>query len=81
LGFRVTEIGQVARDRPLLLLPNHSSWLDIPVLGSRMPLSFVAKSEVASWPIFGLLARLQRCVFVERERRAKTGDVAKDIGA
>lgn len=81
LGFRVTEIGQVARDRPLLLLPNHSSWLDIPVLGSRMPLSFVAKSEVASWPVFGLFARLQRCVFVERERRTKTGDVAKDIGA
>lgn len=81
LGFRVTEIGEVARDRPLLLLPNHSSWLDIPVLGSRMPLSFVAKSEVASWPIFGLFAKLQRCVFVERERRAKTGDVARHIGA
>jgi 1-acyl-sn-glycerol-3-phosphate acyltransferase len=81
LGFRVTEIGAPAADRPLLLVPNHASWLDIPLLGSRMPLSFVAKSEVARWPIFGLLARLQRCVFVERERRTKTGDVARDIGA
>lgn len=81
LGFRVTEVGHVARERPLLLLPNHSSWLDIPILGSRMPLSFVAKSEVASWPVFGLFARLQRCVFVERERRARTGDVARHIGA
>lgn len=81
LGFRVTEIGAPAAGRPLLLVPNHASWLDIPLLGSRMPLSFVAKSEVARWPIFGLLARLQRCVFVERERRTKTGDVARDIGA
>lgn len=81
LGFRVTEIGAPAVDRPLLLVPNHASWLDIPLLGSRMPLSFVAKSEVSRWPIFGLLARLQRCVFVERERRTKTGEVARGIGA
>lgn len=81
LGFRIIEIGHAASNRPLLFLPNHSSWLDIPVLGSRMPLSFVAKSEVAGWPVFGLFARLQRCVFVERERRHKTGDVARHIGA
>lgn len=73
LGVRVTEIGAPAPDRPLLITPNHSSWLDIPILASRMPLSFVAKSEVATWPLVGLFARLQHCIFVERDRRARTG--------
>jgi len=76
LGVRVVETGAASHDRPLLIVANHSSWLDIPVLASRLPLAFVAKSEVAGWPVFGLFARLQRCVFVERERRARTGVAA-----
>ena len=44
-----------------------------------MPLSFVAKSEVGSWPFFGTLARLQRTVFVERVRRSQTGEARDTI--
>jgi 1-acyl-sn-glycerol-3-phosphate acyltransferase len=44
------------------------SYLDIPVLGSIVPVSFVAKSEVAQWPGYGWLAKLQRTVFVDRRR-------------
>jgi len=51
-----------------LLACNHISWFDIVLIGAVMPLSFVAKSEVKSWPLFGHLARLQRTVFVERRR-------------
>ena len=40
---------------------------------------FVAKSEIARWPLFGLLAKLQRTVFVERDRRHKTGEVNAEI--
>ena len=40
---------------------------------------FVAKSEIARWPFFGLLAKLQRTVFVERDRRQKTGEVNAQI--
>jgi 1-acyl-sn-glycerol-3-phosphate acyltransferase len=79
LGVRVTVEGAPAADRPLLLTANHASWLDIVVLGSLMPLSFIAKSEVAAWPVFGTLAKLQRTVFVERERRSKTGEQAAAI--
>jgi 1-acyl-sn-glycerol-3-phosphate acyltransferase len=79
LGVRIAESGLPAPDRPLLITANHSSWLDICVLASRMPLSFVAKSEVASWPLFGLFARLQRCVFVERDRRARTGATTSQL--
>ena len=60
---------------PALVLSNHVSWLDILVLGSLRPLSFVAKSEIAGWPVVGLLARLQRTVFIDRARRAATADV------
>lgn len=79
VGIRVHVHGGPAATRPLLLIANHVSWLDIMVLGSVMELSFISKAEVAKWPIFGLFARLQRSVFVERERRSKTGDVAAEI--
>ncbi len=58
-----------------LIVGNHVSWLDIPVLGALRPLSFVAKSEIAGWPVVGTLARLQRSVFIDRSRRAHTAQV------
>lgn len=79
LRVRVLERGRPAEARPLLILSNHVSWLDISVIGSRMPLSFIAKAEVAGWPVFGLFARLQRTVFVDRTRRADTGRVTSAI--
>lgn len=57
---------------PVLFVCNHISWLDIVVLSTVVPVSFVAKKEVDGWPFFGLLARLQRTVFVERNARQKT---------
>lgn len=75
IGLRVREVGAPADVRPLILVSNHMSWLDIVVLGSRFPLGFVAKSEVASWPGIGLLAKLQRTVFVDRSSRTATAKV------
>ena len=60
---------------PTLVLSNHVSWLDIPVIGSLHPLSFVAKSEVATWPGVGFLATLQRSMFIDRQRRKATAEV------
>lgn len=81
IGVRVKVRGAPAEHRPLLLLSNHVSWLDIPVVGSRMPLFFVAKSEVEGWPLIGLLAKFQRTVFVDRQRRHATGAVNREIAA
>jgi 1-acyl-sn-glycerol-3-phosphate acyltransferase len=75
LGIRVRLNGAPANDRPLLIVANHSSWLDITIITSLAPVVFVAKSEIARWPFFGLLAKLQRTVFVERDRKHKTGEV------
>lgn len=79
IGIRVTVIGAPAENRPLLLLSNHNSWLDIPILASVTPVSFVAKKEVASWPVVGFLAKAQRSVFVDRTRRQATGAHADEV--
>lgn len=73
LGVRVEVIGHMPERAPLLIASNHVSWLDIVVLSSVAPVSFIAKSDVARWPFFGSLARLQRTVFVDRDRRHATG--------
>jgi 1-acyl-sn-glycerol-3-phosphate acyltransferase len=72
LGIRVREIGAQENRSPILVVANHTSWLDIPILSSVFACSFIAKSEVGGWPLFGTLARLQRTLFVEREKRGKT---------
>lgn len=75
-SVRVSQSGTPpAVGEPALVLANHVSWLDILVIGSLRPLSFVAKSEIAGWPVVGHLARLQRTVFIDRARRASTADV------
>ncbi|SKA23567.1 lysophospholipid acyltransferase family protein [Consotaella salsifontis] len=73
MGLRVHIRGVPASSRPLLLVANHSSWADIPALGRIMELSFIAKSEVRDWPVFGWLARLQRSVFIDRGERRSVG--------
>lgn len=80
IGVRVRVIGQRNDQQPLMIVSNHISWLDISVLTSIAPVVFIAKQEVASWPLFGLLARLQRTVFVNRTQRQKTADVNAEIG-
>lgn len=81
IGIHVTTRGQPHEGGACLIAANHTSWLDIPILASLQPCSFVAKSEVAGWPFFGTLARLQRTVFVERERRTRTAHSRNEIHA
>ena len=68
LGITVVRSGAPSTARPTLFVSNHTSYIDITVLSSAVPVSFVAKAEVAGWPLFGLLAKLQRTVFVDRKR-------------
>jgi 1-acyl-sn-glycerol-3-phosphate acyltransferase len=76
LGFDTTVIGTPSALRPTLFVANHTSYIDIEILGGVLDASFVAKSEVKRWPLFGWLARLQRTVFVDR--RAKTAHQQRD---
>lgn len=66
-GVRIEVEGELSRERPLMLVANHSSYLDIFVLGSIVPLSFTPKLEIRSWPIIGFFCVLADCVFIERK--------------
>ena len=70
LGITIERHGQPAAQRPTLFVANHSSYLDITIFGASVDGGFVAKAEIARWPVFGLLARLQGSIFVERADRA-----------
>jgi 1-acyl-sn-glycerol-3-phosphate acyltransferase len=76
LGIELELRGAPSPARPTLFVVNHTSYLDIAILGAAIPASFVAKSEVAGWPLFGWLAKLQRTVFVDR--RARSTAVQRD---
>jgi 1-acyl-sn-glycerol-3-phosphate acyltransferase len=68
IGLKVQVVGKVSDKPATLFLPNHTSWLDILVLGSVLRASFVSKSEVGQWPVIGFVAKLGRTVFVSRRR-------------
>src|SRR4029078_530404 len=79
LGITLKVEGAVVHDAPALLVCNHTSWLDIPVLSALARCAFVAKLGAAGWPSVSALARLQRSIFIDRTRRQATGDAANAI--
>jgi len=72
LGIRCAVEGPVPREGVFLVASNHVSYVDILVLGSLYPSHFLAKREIASWPLFGWIARGAGTVFIDREQ-------AKDV--
>jgi 1-acyl-sn-glycerol-3-phosphate acyltransferase len=78
IGLKVQVVGKPSASASVLFVSNHSSWLDILVLGSVLQASFVSKAEVGAWPIAGTIARLGRTVFVSRTRNG-TGKEAREI--
>jgi 1-acyl-sn-glycerol-3-phosphate acyltransferase len=73
LGLRLRVIGapvQAAEGRPVVYVSNHSSWVDILALGSRLDAAFIAKEEVATWPVIRTVARLGRTTYVRRQRNS-----------
>ena len=65
-GIKVQIEGMPAAGRQTLFACNHLSYLDIPAISTVLPVSFIAKADVAGWPLFGLLAKLQRTAFISR---------------
>lgn len=80
LGVKSQRTGDLA-EGGVLYVANHISWLDIPLLGSHLKASFVAKSEVGNMGLVSLLADLQGTIYVERERRAHAALQANSIQA
>jgi 1-acyl-sn-glycerol-3-phosphate acyltransferase len=70
LGVRITLAGRPFTDCPALLVANHVSYLDVLALGAFVDGTFIAKSEIAGWPLFGTLGKLTRTLFVRRHWRS-----------
>jgi lyso-ornithine lipid O-acyltransferase len=68
LRIKIETHDRAADHAPKLIVSNHVSWTDICALSTFMPVCFLSKKEVASWPIVSTFARLQRTVFVDREQ-------------
>lgn len=71
LSIRIKIEGDIVQKPPIFFISNHSSWLDIMVLGAVVPASFTPKSEIASWPAIGVLTKMSDAIFIDR-RRNKT---------
>jgi lyso-ornithine lipid O-acyltransferase len=67
IGMKVNCHGTPYQGPRVLLAGNHVSYLDIPILASCYDLTFVAKADVASWPVFGFLAKIAQTAFIERK--------------
>jgi 1-acyl-sn-glycerol-3-phosphate acyltransferase len=64
---------------PFFLVSNHLSYLDILVLASTVGATFIAKAEIAHWPLVGILCRSMNTIFIDRETRRDIPRVMRDI--
>lgn len=80
LGIDIRMAGTLGSGRgSVLVVANHISWLDIFVLHAVGPVRFIAKAEIARWPVVGRLVRGVGTLFIERARRHDTHRVNQEI--
>lgn len=68
LGIRITVHGTPGPDGGRLIVANHISWTDIPLVAAALPSRMLAKSEIGGWPVLGRLAAQAGTLFIERDR-------------
>lgn len=74
IGLKARVIGEISRDRSVLFVGNHLSYIDIVLLMRYVyGISFVAKKEIEDWPLFGHGARAIGTIFVKRENAENRG--------
>lgn len=79
LRIRAHSDPYVHLDRPALIVLNHVSWLDIFIVNAVLPATFVAKSEIRSWPVVGWLVSGTGTIFVERGSRHAVRHTNREI--
>lgn len=76
-NIHVIQEGESVKQAPLLLVTNHSSYLDVPILGSLGQFTFTPKLDVHSWPVVGWLCWLADVVYIDRRRQASAENLHK----
>ena len=66
LGLQIKVEGSPTKTKKALFVANHISYFDIVAIGSIVPGRFLAKQELSTWPVFGILAKLARTIFISR---------------
>jgi 1-acyl-sn-glycerol-3-phosphate acyltransferase len=79
MGLDVQVVGRPVAAN-VLYVANHLSWLDILALGGATGAGFIAKSDIAGWPLVGMIARIGGTIFVDRESRRAARGQADQIG-
>jgi 1-acyl-sn-glycerol-3-phosphate acyltransferase len=83
VGVRLKVSGKLAKTRPLLLVSNHLSYLDMCLLGSSASIRFTPKSDIAKWPLIGSICRICDAIFIDRQPdkiKEMTGIVRAALG-
>ncbi len=80
-GVRLRILGEPVLDEAALWVANHVSWVDIFVLNSVRPVSFIAKSDIRRWPLIGWLVAGAGTVFIERGQRQAVRLVGEQMKA
>ncbi len=79
LKLKVTHAELLPKQGGYLIAANHVSWIDIASIQSFLPCRFVAKSEVASWPVFGWMARQTGTLFIRRNSKRHGKEIARQL--
>lgn len=67
-GARVEITGEAPEGR-FLLVVNHLSYLDIPLIAAAVDGAFVAKADLRGWPLLGWIFATLDTIFIDRGRR------------
>lgn len=78
VGLKVEVVGKPATGQQIIYISNHLSYLDIPVVGSVVRGSFVAKEDIESWPIIGYMGKAQQTAYISRNS-TNAQKVAEDL--
>ena len=78
LGVKVKTLGEPPQ-HPFLMISNHLSYIDIPVIASHVGVVFIAKEEIASWPLVGLVCKSVNTIFIDRGVRGGIPRVLEQI--
>ena len=79
LKFKVINGDYLPKSGGYLIAANHISWIDIASIHSFLPCRFVAKSEVAGWPVFGWMAKQTGTLFIRRDNKRHGKEIAKQL--